>query len=180
MPGKMSLEYMKRWREKNRGHIRAYERDRARHLAAIPEERAKQQAKRKLYEERHPDRVKASKARWQRDNADYMAAAQQRYKRRDPWKYILQTAKLRAKKYGVEFSITKQDIYVPSVCPILGVPLQLYAGDRLHTPSLDRIDNSKGYTKENTRIISARANLLKRDGTLAEFEALVRYMRGST
>lgn len=44
--------------------------------------------------------------------------------------------------------------------------------------SIDRFDNSKGYTVDNCWWISDRANRLKRDGTLYEFQLLVRAMRG--
>ena len=40
-------------------------------------------------------------------------------------------------------------------------------------PSPDKIDPSKGYVKGNIRVISWRANNLRCNGTLEEFEALV-------
>tara|TARA_R100001443_G_scaffold31498_2_gene45569 strand:- start:1677 stop:1922 length:246 start_codon:yes stop_codon:yes gene_type:complete len=61
----------------------------------------------------------------------------------------------------MEFTITKEDIIVPDVCPLLGIPIIPKAKDRYHSPSLDRKDNSKGYTPDNTWVISTRANVLK-------------------
>jgi hypothetical protein len=42
-----------------------------------------------------------------------------------------------------------------------------------HSPSLDRKNSSEGYVPGNVWVISWRANDLKRDGTLAEFRAMV-------
>jgi hypothetical protein len=42
---------------------------------------------------------------------------------------------------------------------------------------IDRIDTSKGYLKDNIKVISWRANRLKSDGTLEELEKIVNYMR---
>ncbi len=44
------------------------------------------------------------------------------------------------------------------------------------SPSLDRWDNSRGYTLDNTRVVCYRCNELKRDATLDEIKNLVRYM----
>jgi len=48
-------------------------------------------------------------------------------------------------------------------------------------PSLDRKDNTKdntkGYTKDNVRVISWEANRIKHALTLEQAEALVRYMK---
>lgn len=92
---------------------------------------------------------------------------------------ILQTAKANARTSGLEFSITKKDICsIPSICPVLGVPLFFTKGKRTaNTPSLDRIDNSKGYIPGNVQIISWRANLLKANGSLEEFKKIVEYMK---
>lgn len=48
--------------------------------------------------------------------------------------------------------------------------------DKRDSPSLDRWDNSQGYTLENTKVICYRCNELKRDATLAEMKVIVRYM----
>jgi len=74
-------------------------------------------------------------------------------------------AKYRAKQKGLEFNITKEDIIIPDTCPLLGTPMQ--------SPSLDRIDSSKGYTKDNVWVISNRANTLKNDATIKELKMLV-------
>jgi hypothetical protein len=46
-----------------------------------------------------------------------------------------------------------------------------------NSPSLDRIDTSKGYVKGNVWVISWRANKLKSDATLAELESIVLALR---
>ena len=73
-------------------------------------------------------------------------------------------AKWRAKRDGLDFNISKEDINIPDQCPILGIKLKRNIGSGWHSdsPSLDRIDNTKGYTKDNIRVISNRANSLKK------------------
>lgn len=46
------------------------------------------------------------------------------------------------------------------------------------SPSIDRFDNALGYVKGNIRVISTRANLLKRDATVDEVRRLLAYMEG--
>ncbi len=87
-----------------------------------------------------------------------------------------------ARHRGIEFSLTIED-YInlceqTLVCPILGIELDysilcLSGGKkRPNVASLDRIDNTKGYTTDNVQIISWAANLMKTDNTeeqLAEY-----------
>lgn len=86
---------------------------------------------------------------------------------------MLNGAKHRAKVKGLEFNLCPGDIKIPLICPVLNIALQrgkIKPGD--NTPSLDRIDNTKGYIKGNVRVISMRANVLKRDATAQELIAL--------
>ena len=96
--------------------------------------------------------------------------------------YALIRLRSKAKKLGIEFNLEAEDITPPELCPVLGVKLILAFVP--HAPwsyaaSVDRTDNSKGYVKGNVAVISCRANLLKKNATLAEMEAICRYMRGS-
>lgn len=90
------------------------------------------------------------------------------------------TAKYRCKKRGVEFTIEPEDLIIPEFCPIMNIPLILSDGPRTdNTPSLDRVDNSKGYIKGNVRVISWLANCRKGDLTLEQVKSLLRYLEGS-
>ena len=89
-------------------------------------------------------------------------------------KYVLRKAKFRAKRYGLPFNLSLDDIVIPKTCPIFGFPLRVATGRHDHqSPALDRIIPSKGYVKGNIRVISQRANVLKRDASLAELKKLV-------
>ena len=82
---------------------------------------------------------------------------------------MLRAAKRRAEKKGIEFSLTIEDIIIPEICPILLVPI--IKGNKAsyeYSPSLDRIDNSIGYTKDNIMIISKKANSMKNSATTQE------------
>jgi len=96
-------------------------------------------------------------------------------------KRILSRIKHKAKRFGIEFDIDVSDIVVPDNCPILGMPLvKVNQGSGYHTnsPSLDRIDPEKGYTKGNVRVISARANLLKNDASSTELRLILKDLEG--
>ena len=89
-------------------------------------------------------------------------------------------AKKRAKNKNLPFDIEVSDIIIPEFCPVLGLKLEVNDGLKQHnSPSLDRIIPSLGYVKGNIQVISDRANTLKSNGTLEEFEKLVEYMRNA-
>jgi hypothetical protein len=94
---------------------------------------------------------------------------------------MLYGAEQRAKDKGREFNLRMEDIaklYVER-CPILGIDLVWDNKESVAhgSPSLDRIDNDRGYIKGNVQIISHRANSLKRDYLLDEWEKMTNYMR---
>lgn len=78
---------------------------------------------------------------------------------------LLNAAKTRATAKGREFSIELSDIRIPELCPVFHTPMV--------SPSLDRIDSSKGYIKGNVRVISKRANQLKNNATVHEMEMVL-------
>jgi hypothetical protein len=87
---------------------------------------------------------------------------------------LLESARRRAKVKGLEINIGIEDIVVPEYCPLLNIKLE--PGEdhafNLNSPSLDRIDNEKGYIKGNVAVISLKANKLKSNLSLAELEFL--------
>ncbi len=96
-----------------------------------------------------------------------------------PIGYLFSQAKYRAKIRNTEFSIRKEELEIPEYCPVFGFKLGYFKGGRQDASySIDRLDNSIGYTKENTRVISWKANQYKGNMTIAEIEALLKYMKG--
>ena len=84
----------------------------------------------------------------------------------------------RARQKGLAFEITWEDIVVPETCPVLGIEIRLGGGRQCYSsPSIDRLDNNLGYTKENIRFISWRANTLKNDASFEEIELLYNWMK---
>jgi hypothetical protein len=86
----------------------------------------------------------------------------------------------RARDKSYEHELTIDNIYerCPDNCPVFGFPLN-YSNTtlRFDSPTLDRIDNSKGYTVDNIQVISRRANSMKGDGTIEDVEKLLKFMK---
>lgn len=97
-----------------------------------------------------------------------------KWKRENLEKYLLKSARNGAKKRGIEFRITEKDIIIPDVCPVFGFPLTL-DGKRSTSPSIDRIDNTKGYIPGNVVVVSIKANHVKSDCTLDELKRMVEF-----
>lgn len=95
---------------------------------------------------------------------------------------LLRWAKGRAKRLGVPFGITAEDIPIPDRCPALGIPLYPNFGGKAqhpYSPSIDRIDPTKGYIPGNVKVISAKANAIKQDASIADLVKVLAYMRRS-
>jgi transcription elongation factor Elf1 len=87
---------------------------------------------------------------------------------------IFRSIKKTHNKRNIDFDLSFQDIpEIPKICPVLGIELVL--DNKIpsrNSPSIDRIDSSKGYIKSNIRIISNRANFIKNNGTKEEIETI--------
>lgn len=84
-------------------------------------------------------------------------------------KQILARTEKRAKYKNIDFNLDESDIIIPKICPILEVPLIIGTKDNYeYSPSIDRIDNTKGYIKGNIQIISKKANSMKNSASQKE------------
>jgi hypothetical protein len=82
-----------------------------------------------------------------------------------------QRAKQRCKKSGLEFNLSVKDISIPNNCPATGIELNMNSGKSgayKNSPSLDRIDNARGYTRDNIQVLSQCANSMKGAATRQE------------
>jgi len=159
-------EYNRRYREKNKKKLdekskKWREENREKWLEVHRTTRERPE-----YKERENTRVKKSR-------------------RTNPFKFVLQRARYRARELGVNFDLDRE--YVEKIwtgrCPILGTTLQL--GQKKGSipldclASLDRLDNDIGYIKGNVHFISYRTNNIKTDASFDEFEKIYNWWKKS-
>jgi hypothetical protein len=116
----------------------------------------------KSYSERNKERYKDEEFRERKKEYS------KRYRQENPELIMFQSARSRSKSNNIEFNLDISDVVIPDKCPILEIPFCLTNGDyrKDDSPTLDRIDPKKGYTKGNVRVISYKANVMKNDATL--------------
>ncbi len=111
-------------------------------------------------------------------NKDHRRYLEKRWRKENPAKAMITAAKGRARKAGVPFSISAEDIMIPEYCPVLGNRLEKSEGVPTdNSPSLDKVIPALGYVKGNVRVISWRANRLKGDASLEELKLIVKYLK---
>lgn len=69
---------------------------------------------------------------------------------------------------NLEHSISVRDIFIPEICPC--------CEQKIERPSLDRVDNSKGYILSNIQVICTHCNSVKRNGTAKLHRQIANYM----
>ena len=79
-----------------------------------------------------------------------------------------------------DVNITTEDIYkvwpYDNKCPVFGTIMTCgKKGGRKTSPSLDRIDNTKGYEPSNIQIISSLANSMKQNANNKEMQQFCSY-----
>ncbi len=158
-------------------------------------------AKASQYRFDNPEKTRESQERWRDANkerlTEYNKVYQERNKERiartakekrlaffseDPkgaWLYYtFQGARSRAKRLGLPYDDDLSGLVLPDFCPVLGLSLK-YANHRKYpdsdSPSFDRIVPPRGYVASNLRVISWRANVLRRDASVDEIRRVLSY-----
>ena len=144
--------YMKTWHEKNR----------EKHLA---------QSSAWYYANK--ERITVQYRKYRAANIDKIREQQRRRNVADPRLRLFHGAKNRAKRSGLPFNLTIDDIAIPKRCPALLIPLAPGNG-KLHanSPTLDRIQPDLGYVRGNVVVISHKANVMKNYATPEELTAV--------
>lgn len=91
-------------------------------------------------------------------------------------------AKYRSKQTGLAFDLRPEDIVIPRICPVLGIPIRVSSIPHKQcdgSPSLDRREPSKGYVKGNVIVISWLANRLKSNATPTQLLLVALYAKGT-
>jgi hypothetical protein len=157
---------MKRTKEQNRKYNQA---DYEKH-------KEKRKEKAREYYHEHKEQVLETVHQYREKNRAIIQEKGREYYRRKPENRMLNRARARAKKHGLDFNLTEEDIKIPTHCPLLGIELYIAEGRKAvkdNSASLDRIDSSKGYVKGNIWVISHRANTIKSDATIEEIELML-------
>lgn len=111
------------------------------------------------------ERLRKKRASAKYRNKERERAYQNRLK--NPEKAMHRRSKKRAKSKGIAFDIKVKDIHIPDRCPLLNIPIEVQKGGANDfSPSLDRIDSTRGYVQGNIWVISRLANIMKAHATI--------------
>lgn len=103
---------------------------------------------------------------WHEANKEHAHATEKARRLANPELTLWRLARTRAQRQGTEFNIEVSDIVIPVVCPALGIPIIYNPMKDVRpdsSPTIDRVDTTRGYLKGNVQVISMRANRLKAD-----------------
>lgn len=155
---KKRAAYMRRWRKDNPKHTEYQKKYHEKWHAEKGKNLVIEGFKKPLLSNDEMDRLEYNKSRrkrWNKLSVEYKM-----------WR----ACRNRAKERDLEFNLSIEDVIVPDICPYLNHKITRIAGSgRINTnPSIDRIDPTKGYTKENIQIISIQANIMKSNSSIKE------------
>lgn len=189
-------EYLRNWRLQNKERIAAWRDANKEHLATYKREYNQKNKERVLTKKREwRERTTAQRAKsyrewhdqnrarkysqnlaWRRTNKERIAEYTRIYADEKPWISLLATARKRCKGSGLEYSLTMEWFKSrwTGRCELSGLELVRGNGKQhMRSPTIDRIDPSKGYTPENCRFVCLALNAMRGDGTDAEMMELL-------
>lgn len=92
-------------------------------------------------------------------------------------KAVFNSLRRKALRKGLKFDLAFDDIKIPERCPALDcelIPQEKQAS--FNSPSIDRIDPTKGYTKDNVQILSRKANAMKSNASRKELRKFAEWV----
>lgn len=116
----------------------------------------------KLYRQCKPC-VRKQHERWRLRNPDGLKTSYKKWYDRKRGHAMFHGARDRARRRGIPFTITKQDVQRMvdvGTCAMTGIPFDLTAPAAWNAPSLDQIKPGAGYTPDNARVVLYSLNVM--------------------
>lgn len=132
----------------------------------------------KVYRQKNRDKLNKNRRLYGKEHKLELSKKQRLRLESDPRHSLIYNARQRARKKEIAFNLTVNDITVPAKCPALGMELKV--GQRYcnsNSPTIDRIDNTKGYIKGNIIVVSHKANTIKNNATLEELNKVAEFYK---
>jgi hypothetical protein len=136
----------------------------------------------KRWREANPEKAKASATpykgaayyqAWRTKNREKRLVIERQWRLKNPAHGMFSNAKERAKLKKVSFNLEKGDIVIPERCPCCQHFLEVGRTKvHSHSPTLDRLDLSRGYIRGNVWVICHFCNRQKSDMSVAQLRAL--------
>jgi hypothetical protein len=139
-----------------------------------PEAWARSCERKRVYARRRYTEIKADPGKV----VPYRVAEKGRYvdmKTADPVRVMLYRTRASARRRGMDCDLQPEDIVIPTHCPVLGIELRFDSGNKDLSPSIDRIENTRGYVRGNIVVTSWRANRIKSDASIDELAAVAAF-----
>lgn len=104
---------------------------------------------------------------WRQSNIEIARTRETNWRNSNPKKRLINCTRQTAKLKGLDHNITENDLELPTLCPLLGIPIDYTAGNgkTMLKPSVDRINPELGYIKGNVELMSSLANTMKSKAT---------------
>lgn len=121
------------------------------------------------YYKDNPERFSEYGKQWREAHPDYSKRSAKKWRLDNPHKHLLKHAKYRALEKNIEFDLDEEWVKdkLNGVCERTLIPFYIgpYEKHRRHpfAPSIDRIDNNKGYTKDNCQVVVWMYNQMKNE-----------------
>ena len=149
----------KLWLEKNKEYSAKYHREY--HKAWYVKNKEKKDSQNKEWARNNPEKSKEIKRRFDSDNPELVKIYLSRYIKTDLGKYRTLKGSAVKRNYGVEITFEQY-------CEITSKPC-VYCGESKERIGIDRIENTKGYTLENSAPSCTPCNMMKKTMSVQEF-----------
>lgn len=107
--------------------------------------------------------LQRAERRRKRSNPDLISARHKQWRDAKRGHALVNVAKHRAKTKGISFDLDPMEIQLridAGLCEMTGIAFDLSTPRAWNAPSLDRADSTKGYTKDNVRVVLFALNVM--------------------
>lgn len=132
---------------------------------------------------KNAEAIKQQSAEWRARNREHLkersALLYYQTREKTPWKAIVRSAFRRAMEKGLEFNLTVEWAKArwTGFCEVTGIPFVLTnTKSGFYSPSIDRIEASKGYTQNNCRFALFSVNSFKGPGTDEDMRYVAQFL----